>query len=207
MTSPNPITLQGRRLLRGAASVSVSMLLAASAHAQGPVPPRPPPVPDEAQIQRTVNAVVLCQWPVDAALPGYGEFWYVTQYLHKTYWERAAAGSRERSNESYDGTNTLGAFEVLGTYFDEVKIAGFMGGGAGIAWSASGDKQALQAVLRGQGYVFNPVNTPIGPGLEGRHAPETGTRAVLILDGRLQDLGGKITPGGFTVLCRPDRPQ
>jgi hypothetical protein len=185
-------------------TAAAGILLAASAHAQGQVPPRPLPVPDAAQIQRTLNAVVLCQWPMDAALPGYGEFWYVTQYLYKTYRERAAAGSQERDES--DGINTLGAFEVLGTYFDVVKIAGFTGGGVGIAWSASGDKQALQAVLREQGYVFNPVNTPSGPPvLEGRHTSETGTRAVFIRDGR-QGLDGKVTPGGFTLLCRPDRP-
>ena len=121
---------------------------------------------------------------------------------------RGNANPKVRARDSQEGTNTLGAFEVFGIHFDEIKVAGFMGGGAGLAWSATGDKEALLEELRKLGYVFETIPKPFGgiaTGLQGRLPDETGVRAILILYGRLESLAGPVRPGGFSLLCRPNR--
>lgn len=83
-----------------------------------------------------------------------------------------------------------------------------MGGGAGLAWSAMGDKEALLEELRKLGYVLETIPNPFGgaaAALQGRLPDETGVRAILILDGRLESLAGPVRPGGVSLLCRPDR--
>lgn len=143
---------------------------------------------------------------MEQAAPGFGEFWYAHRHLVKEH--EANADDRARARDSEDGTNTLGAFKVFGIHFDEIKVASFMGGGAGLAWSAAGDKEALLAELRKLGYVFEAIPAPFRSAesaLQGRLPDETGVRAILILDGRLESLAGPVRPGGFSLLCRPDR--
>lgn len=158
------------------------------------------------QIQSVLRVTLLCEWPKDQTKPGFGEFEYVHRHLMKNYASRADLSARE--HDTRQGMNMLGAFEVFGTHFDEIKIAGFMGGGAGMAWSANGDKEALLAELRTLGYVFETIPAPFGgttPALQGRLPNEAGGRAILIHDGRLESLTGPVVSGGFSLLCRPDR--
>ncbi len=195
-----------RQPLMHALVLSFTLLAAAAAHAQAPNLPRQAPPPSRAQIEQNLRATLLCEWPMDQAAPRFGEFWYVHRHLVKQH--EANADPQARARDSQDGTNTLGAFEVFGIHFDEIKVAGFMGGGAGLAWSATGDKEALLEELRKLGYVFETIPNPFrgaATGLQGRHPDETGVRAVLIFDGRLESLAGPIRPGGFSLLCRPNR--
>lgn len=189
-----------------AIALTIMLLAAASAqsHPSNPLPQSPPP--SEAQIQQTLRATLLCEWPMEQTAPGFGAFWSVHRHLVKQH--EVLADGRAYARDSQDGTNTLGSFEVFGTHFDEIKVAGFIGGGAGLAWSAAGDKEALLAELRKLGYVFEPIPAPFGSAdraLEGRLPAEAGVRAILILDGRLESLAGPIKPGGFSLLCRPNR--
>lgn len=143
---------------------------------------------------------------MEQTAPGFSAFWSVHRHLVKQH--EALADGRARARDSQNGTNTLGAFEVFGTHFDEIKVAGFMGGGAGLAWSAAGDKEALLSELRKLGYVFDIIPAPFGGAnnaLQGRLPAETGVRAILIFDGRLESLFGPVKPGGFSLLCRPNR--
>ncbi len=195
-----------RQPLMHALVLSFTLLAAAAAHAQAPNLPRQAPPPSRAQIEQNLRATLLCEWPMDQAAPRFGEFWYVHRHLVKQHEANPDPKSRARDNQ--EGTNTLGAFEVFGIHFDEIKVAGFMGGGAGLAWSATGDKEALLEELRKLGYVFETIPNPFrgaATGLQGRHPDETGVRAVLIFDGRLESLAGPIRPGGFSLLCRPNR--
>lgn len=195
-----------RQPLMHALVLSFTLLAAAAAHAQAPNLPRQAPPPSRAQIEQNLRATLLCEWPMDQAAPRFGEFWYVHRHLVKQH--EANPDPKARARDNQEGTNTLGAFEVFGIHFDEIKVAGFMGGGAGLAWSATGDKEALLEELRKLGYVFETIPNPFrgaATGLQGRHPDETGVRAVLIFDGRLESLAGPIRPGGFSLLCRPNR--
>ena len=195
-----------RQPLMHALVLSFTLLAAAAAHAQAPNLPRQAPPPSRAQIEQNLRATLLCEWPMDQAAPRFGEFWYVHRHLVKQH--EANPDPKARARDNQEGTNTLGAFEVFGIHFDEIKVAGFMGGGAGLAWSATGDKKALLTELRKLGYVFETIPNPFrgaATGLQGRHPDETGVRAVLIFDGRLESLAGPIRPGGFSLLCRPNR--
>lgn len=184
-------------------------LLAAPVHCQEARASRQDTVPDAGLIQKMASATILCEWPMDSASPGHAEYWYAVRQIFDAYRERATPAMQER--DSADGANTLGALEAFGVHFDEVRIFGFTGGGAGVAWSATSDKSAFLATLRGQGYEFREIDAPLGrggqPGIEGRHSSESGRRALLVLDGRMQNLTGEISPGGFTVLCRPNKTQ
>jgi len=207
MTSSCDHVQRGKRLLRGAATLFTALLVATSTHAQSPQVPQPRPTPDETWIQHTITATTLCQWPMDAATPGHAAFWYVFDYLAEAHEQRTSDASSNAADES--GLTALGGFEVLGTYFDEVRVLAFMGGGAAIAWSAAGNKEALLDVLREQGYEFSHVTAPfagVDAGLKGRLPSETGSRALLVFDDKLQGPDGEIRPGGFTLLCRPNRP-
>jgi len=199
MTSSNSGTSCANWIFNAAFTLAAA-LLATSVGDQEARSSRQNSVPDAASIQKMVNATILCEWPMDSSLPDYAEYWHAFRYIQ----ERATSAMRER--DSADSANTLGAHEAFGVYFNEVRVFGFMGGGVGIAWSASDGKSTFLAKLRGQGYEFQQINAPLGRsnrlGLEGRRSSESGTRALLILDGRMQSLMGEISPGGFTVLCR-----
>ena len=206
MTLHKMILARRRRQLARAIALSLTLFATAAVHAQPANLPRQAPPPTQPQIQQTLQATLLCEWPTNQTTPGFGEFWYVHRHLVKQH--EAAADPEGRARDSQDGTNTLGTFEVFGIPFDEIKVAGFMGGGAGLAWSATGDKKALLTELRKLGYVFETIPNPFrgaATGLQGRHPDETGVRAVLIFDGRLESLAGPIRPGGFSLLCRPNR--
>ena len=206
MTLHTTILSRRRKPLSRAISLSLTLFAAAPVHAQPINVPRQAPPLTQPQIQQTLQATLLCEWPTNQTTPGFGEFWYVHRHLVKQH--EANADPEARARDSQDGTNTFGAFEVFGIHFDEIKVAGFMGGGAGLAWSATGDKEALLEELRKLGYVFETIPNPFrgaATGLQGRHPDETGVRAVLIFDGRLESLAGPIRPGGFSLLCRPNR--
>ena len=206
MTLHKMILARRRRQLARAIALSLTLCATATVHAQPINLPRQAPPPTQPQIQQTLQATLLCEWPTNQTMPGFGEFWYVHRHLVKQH--EANADPRARARDTQDGTNTLGAFEVFGIHFDEIKVAGFMGGGAGLGWSATGDKEALLEELRKLGYVFETIPNPFrgaATGLQGRHPDETGVRAVLIFDGRLESLAGPIRPGGFSLLCRPNR--
>ena len=141
-----------RQPLMHALVLSFTLLAAAAAHAQAPNLPRQAPPPSRAQIEQNLRATLLCEWPMDQAAPRFGEFWYVHRHLVKQHEANPDPKSRARDNQ--EGTNTLGAFEVFGIHFDEIKVAGFMGGGAGLAWSATGDKEALLEDKRRNGGGF-----------------------------------------------------
>ena len=206
MTNNNPRPSQGQRPFMRAIALAATLSVTAGVHGQPTHLPRQAPPPDPVQIQSVLRVTLLCEWPKDQTKPGFGEFEYVHRHLMKNYASRAEMGARE--HDTRQGMNMLGAFEVFGTHFDEIKIAGFMGGGAGMAWSTNGDKEALLAELRKLGYVFETIPNPFGgaaTGLQGRHPDETGVRAIRIFDGRLESLAGPIRPGGFSLLCRPNR--
>ena len=206
MTNNNPRSSQGQRPFMRAIALAATLSVTAGAHGQPTHLPRQAPPPDPVQIQSVLRVTLLCEWPKDQTKPGFGEFEYVHRHLMKNYASRAEMGARE--HDTRQGMNMLGAFEVFGTHFDEIKIAGFMGGGAGMAWSANGDKEALLAELRTLGYVFETIPAPFGgttPALQGRLPNEAGGRAILIHDGRLESLTGPVVSGGFSLLCRPDR--
>ena len=206
MTSNYPRSTQDQRPLIRAIALAATLSVMAAAHGQPTNLPRQAPPPDPVQIQRVLRVTLLCEWPKDQTRPGFGEFEYVHRHLMKNYASRADLSAR--AHDTRQGMNMLGAFEVFGTHFDEIKIAGFMGGGAGMAWSTNGDKEALLAELRKLGYVFETIPAPFGgatPALQGRLPDEAGGRAILIHDGRLERLTGPVVPGGFSLLCRPDR--
>ena len=206
MTLHKMILARRRRQLARAIALSLTLFATAAVHAQPANLPRQAPPPTQPQIQQTLQATLLCEWPTNQTMPGFGEFWYVHRHLVKQH--EANADPRARARDTQDGTNTLGAFEVFGIHFDEIKVAGFMGGGAGLGWSATGDKEALLEELRKLGYVFETIPNPFrgaATGLQGRHPDETGVRAIRIFDGRLESLAGPIRPGGFSLLCRPNR--
>jgi hypothetical protein len=192
-----------------AAFALTAALLAASVQSQEAGASHQGAVPDAALIQKMASATILCEWPMDSASPGHAEYWYTVRRVFDAYRKRATPAMQKRDSD--DGANTLGALEAFGVRFDEVRIFGFMGGGASVAWSAAGDKSAFLATLRGQGYEFREIDAPLWrggqPGIEGRHSSESGRRALLVLDGRMQSLTGEISPGGFTVLCRPNKAQ
>ena len=206
MTSNNPRSTQGQRPLMRAIVLAATLSVTAGAHGQPTNPPRQAPPPAPVQIQSVLRVTLLCEWPKDQTKPGFGEFEYVHRHLMKNYASRADPSTRE--HDTRQGMNMLGAFDVFGTHFDEIKIVGFMGGGAGMAWSANGDKEALLAELRTLGYMFETIPAPFGgatPALQGRLPDEAGGRAILIHDGRLESLTGPVVHGGFSLLCRPDR--
>src|SRR5690606_25210028 len=97
----------------------------ATVHAQPINLPRQAPPPTQPQIQQTLQATLLCEWPTNQTTPGFGEFWYVHRHLVEPH--EANADPKARARDTQDGTNTLGAFEVFGIHFDEIKVAGFMG--------------------------------------------------------------------------------
>ena len=206
MTLHTTILSRRRKPLARAIALSLAIFATGSVHAQAANPPRQAPPPTQPQIQQTLQATLLCDWPMNQTTPGSGEFWYVHRHLVKQH--EASAALEARTRDTQDGTNTLGAFEVFGIHFDEIKVAGFMGGGAGLAWSATGDREALLKELHKLGYVFETIPNPFGgagAALQGRLPDEAGVRAILILDGRLESLAGPVRAGGFSLLCRPNR--
>lgn len=206
MTAQKTIRVQRRQPLARAIALSLAIFATASVHAQAASPPRQAPPPTQPQIQQTLQATLFCEWPTNQTTPGFDEFWYVHRHLVKQH--EANADREARARDGQGGTNTLGAFEVFGIHFDEIKVAGFMGGGAGLAWSATGDREALLKELHKLGYVFETIPNPFGgagAALQGRLPDEAGVRAILILDGRLESLAGPVRAGGFSLLYRPNR--
>lgn len=177
-----------RSSFRAGLTLSV-ILLAGSAQAQ--TEPSPAFKPSEAQIERTIASILVCQWPLDPRLSSFSsEFSTVLRYLEQ---------KRTSSLESEDGL-LPGRFKALGVDFDRVAMLGFQGGGVAIGWSAASTRDQLAEALRKQGYEFKAHEA--SGGLAAEKVTPDSTARLLVVAGR-QTMRGKEGAEGATILCRP----
>lgn len=85
MTPHKTTPLQRRQPLARAIALSLTLFATAAVHAQPANLPRQAPPPTQPQIQQTLQATLLCEWPTNQTTPGFGEFWYVHRHLVKQH--------------------------------------------------------------------------------------------------------------------------